>query len=324
VCSPLLHSSDVHVDDEERDYDHLLLFFDLSISSTISFSAPPKPQKWTCKHDWGIANWSLYLSTLALLLSNISVSFHLLGACYFISDVRGQLNAYYRNIISSIKQAEAIAVPFIRVRLNTRKTFWKCDPELKKVKNQAKFWLKLWIACDRPSSGQVFSIKQKTKSAYKRHLRAVRFSGAEFPSNGKQWKSVLNASKLEDSFSSDIIPRLSWINHYTRFFSGINYAVHSCFSALLAKVLPNRVSQRHIIPVEKSNIVKSLRRLKSKACDLDSICAAHLDPRSTELVSHLQLLFQMCLSRSIVPDSFLCGSVTSILKKGKDLHSCNS
>ena len=84
------------------------------------------------------------------------------------------------------------------------------------------------------------------------------------------------------------------------------------------------MSQRHIIPVEKSNIVKSLRRLKSKACDLDSICAAHLDPRSTELVSHLQLLIQRCLSRSIVPDSFLCGSVTSILKKGKDLHSCNS
>ena len=86
----------------------------------------------------------------------------------------------------------------------------------------------------------------------------------------------------------------------------------------------NIIRQRHSMPVDKANIVKSLRRLKSKSCDLDGICAAHLDPRSAELLSHLQLLFQMCLSRSIVPDSFLCGSVTSILKKGKDLNSCNS
>ena len=33
VCSPLLHTSDVHVDDEERDSDHLPLNLDLSISS---------------------------------------------------------------------------------------------------------------------------------------------------------------------------------------------------------------------------------------------------------------------------------------------------
>ena len=71
-------------------------------------------------------------------------------------------------------------------------------------------------------------------------------------------------------------------------------------------------------------LVKSLRRLKSKSCELDEICAAHLDPKSAELLSHLQLLFQMYLSRSIVPDSFLCGSVTFILKKGKDLNQCNS
>ena len=88
----------------------------------------------------------------------------------------------------------------------------------------------------------------------------------------------------------------------------INHDVHSRFTALVVKVLPNSVSQRHVIPVDKSNIVKSLRHLKSKSCDLDGICVAHLYPRSSELLSHLQLLFQMCLSRSTVPDSFLCGS----------------
>ena len=70
--------------------------------------------------------------------------------------------------------------------------------------------------------------------------------------------------------------------------------------------------------------MKCFRRLESKSCDLDGICAAYLDLRSAELLSHLQLICQMCLSSSIVPDSFLCGSVTSILKKGKDINSCNS
>ena len=148
--------------------------------------------------------------------------------------------------------------------------------------------------------------------------------GAKFPTNGKQWQNVLNVPKLEESSSSDIIPRLSWIKHYTRIFSAINYDVHIRFTALVAKVLPNSVSIRNIMPVDKANIVKSLRRLKSKSCDFDGIWAAHLDPRSAELLSHLQLLFQRCLSRSNVPDSFLCGSVTTILKKGKDLNSFNS
>ena len=90
-CSPLLHSSDFHVNDEERDYDHLTLNLDLSISSTISFNAPLKPKKWTCKRDWDNANWSLCFSTLAFLLSTISMPYHLFGAGYFVWDARGKL-----------------------------------------------------------------------------------------------------------------------------------------------------------------------------------------------------------------------------------------
>ena len=38
----------------------------------------------------------------------------------------------------------------------------------------------------------------------------------------------------------------------------------------------------------------------------------------------MQLLFQMCLFSSIVPDSFISGTVTSILKRGKDTSDCSS
>ena len=66
----------------------------------------------------GNANWSLYFSTLDFLLSTITVPYYLLGAGYFFSDVLGKLNSYYRNIISSVKQTEPMAVPLMRISKN--------------------------------------------------------------------------------------------------------------------------------------------------------------------------------------------------------------
>ena len=91
------------------------------------------------------------------------------------------------------------------------------------------------------------------------------------------------------------------------------------------KNLPSRLSQNHVIPVKKWAIVKSIKGLKSKSLDIDGISVLNLVPNSFELVSHLQLFFfQMCLSNSCVPDAFSCGSVMSLLKKGKELVSCTS
>ena len=55
---------------------------------------------------------------------------------------------------------------------------------------------------------------------------------------------MLNASKLEESSSSDVIPRLSWIKNYTRIFIAINNDIHSRFTPLVVKVLSNSVSQK--------------------------------------------------------------------------------
>ena len=68
-----------------------------------------------------------------------------------------------------IKRFEALAFPLISVRFNSRKTFWKCDTELK-AKNQTKCWLKVWIAFGTLLKGET-SIKTKTKSTNKRHRR---------------------------------------------------------------------------------------------------------------------------------------------------------
>ena len=87
----------------------------------------------------------LYLSTHGALLSTVGIPFHLLctNAYPTIDNVPADLNRYYGDNISCINQAEYVAVPLMRVRRNTQKPIWKCDPMLKKGKNKAKSLLRI-------------------------------------------------------------------------------------------------------------------------------------------------------------------------------------
>ena len=141
------------------------------------------------KRDWSSANTPLYLVTHGALLSSVRVPFHLLCTNTYptIDNACTDLNCHYRGIISCIKQAEDVTVPLIHVRRNTQKQIWKCTPMLKKkVKSKAKFWLRIWSVWGRASRGTVFDLKQKTKLEYKHHLRAVRYSGENFPKNNSE------------------------------------------------------------------------------------------------------------------------------------------
>ena len=66
------------------------------------------------------------------------------------------------------------------------------------------------------------------------------------------------------------------------------------------------------------------KNFKSNSLGIHGISPKHLNTDSVPLMRHLQLLLQMYVMSSVVPDSFLCGSVTSILKRGKDPNACNS
>jgi len=102
------------------------------------------------------------------------------------------------------------------------------------------------------------------------------------------------------------------------------YAVRSRFANLFSNLLPKKITQGHVPPVCVDRVKRGVERLKSKSYDIGGISAFHLNTDSEELVYHLQLLFQMCLCSSLVPDSFLVGNITSILKLGKDPTSCAS
>ena len=324
ICSADVPCSVVNVDEDERDFDHLPLSLTVTLTADPSNHPCAANKKWCMKREWSKANWPLYISTLTALLSCVKIPFNLLCTSVFSPQARVQLNVYYLHLVKCMKQAENVAVPLVRVKLKTRSPIWKEDPGLKAVKNRAKLWLRIWIACGRPLRGQVFDIKSKTKAEFKRYLRLVRYNGAEFPKSAVQWKEVINTSKFDSLGTSDVIPDSSWLGHYKSIFCKIEYSVHYHFQCLISKFLPPKVLQRHVIPVSTKSIVNCMLKLKSKSSDLDGISAHHLRCDCPALVAQLQLLFQFCLSLSMVPDSFLCGTVTSILKRGRDPFDCSS
>ena len=107
-------------------------------------------------------------------------------------------------------------------------------------------------------------------------------------------------------------------------FCKIEYSVHYHFQCLVSKFLSPKVFQRHALPVSTRSIVNCVLKLESKSSDLDGISTHHLCGDCPALVTQLQLIFQFCLSLSMAPHSFLCRTVTSILKSGRDPFDCGS
>ena len=83
------------------------------------------------------------------------------------------------------------------------------------------------------------------------------------------------------------------------------------------------MSKKYVIPVSLATVLNSVRQLKSKSMSSDGIRVNQLNLESVALISHLQLFLQICLSSSLVPDSFLCRTVNSTLKRGNDPLNCN-
>ena len=133
-----------------------------------------------------------------------------------------------------------------------------------------------------------------------------------------------NSSKFDDYNAQSKISSSRWLPHYSQIFSKLNYSVYSVYSKLLNICLPRNLSQRHVFPVSYDLIIKSMKRLKSKSCNIDGISVKNIRPDSKELMFHLQLLFHMCLVSSMVHYNFLSRTVTSILKQGKDASACSS
>ena len=249
----------------------ITLFLAVNLSCELSGKTLSAQPKWHTKLNWDHANVPLYLATLTALLSTTKVPYHLLQTSVSSPSSRVDLNYYSYQIVHCLESASKAAVPVDKVRIGTKKPNWYIDPEIKGAKQKAKSWLRIWISCDRPSSGAVFSVKQEYKLEYKASLKRARLNAWPGPTDKASWNKVINSEKCSPSTLSCLL-LANFVDHYKRVFSVFNSFLQSFYYKLLKPLLPYRLLQAHVQPVAISEIRWALRKIKrSNSLDGDSL-----------------------------------------------------
>ena len=108
------------------------------------------------------------------------------------------------------------------------------------------------------------------------------------------------------------------------FFLVVNYSVHAVYSRLIALISYIRISQRHATPITFASVCSDIKYSKSNSVNIDGISKVHVSQTCPVLVLNLQLLFKTCIYTSSIPESFLCSTTRSILKRGTSPADCYS
>jgi hypothetical protein len=137
------------------------------------------------KYNWNRCDPVLFISTLCAQLSLIKMPYHLLQCSVPGPKAKLDLGFYYTEIVFGLKPAAKTAAPVERVCSGTRKPFWSINDGVFAAKKRARFWLRMWYACERPQAGTVFRLKQKTKKEYKLAVRNARLNGWDAPTDQK-------------------------------------------------------------------------------------------------------------------------------------------
>ena len=281
-------------------------------------------RRWVYKQNWQKCNIALYIATVASVLSCIKVPFHLLctGPSNMAASI--ELNTYYHQVTHALKAAESKAVPTRRVKIGTEKPMWSESIELQTAKRRAKMWLNIWIACGRPLRGTVFELKRSTKRKYKAEMKKYRIIGQQFTENKKSWRSLI---RPDDRAPNTSLTLHDWHSYYTSVYGDENLAITNQYEKEVTSWLARFSGQRCVVPISLEKIKIAVKKALSKGkngTDGDGLTTKHLKHLPESFYSHLQLIFQMCITRGFVPNSFLKGVITSIAKKGKDPNDCKS
>ena len=101
-------------------------------------------------------------------------------------------------------------------------------------------------------------------------------------------------------------------------FSVFNIFLQSFYYKFLIPLLLYRLLQAHVQPVAISEIRWALRKIKhSNSLDGDGLSYRFFAYDCPALLNNLQIFCQSYLAPSLVPDSFLCGLVTSIQNEAR-------
>ena len=148
------------------------------------------------------------------------------------------------------------------------------------------------------------------------------YNVTRFPKTPGQWKKVINVAKFDRPPMADQTSNVSWINHYSKIFDTVIYAVLVLPPFVLICCLRKSFSFMCLLLV--LNVSKEVRRDLNRNLIISTASVLFTSVSIQRLVYHLQVFFQMGLFSSLVPHFFLFGNITSILNRGKDPTNCAS
>ena len=274
-----------------------------------------------------------YQHSMSHALNAIPIPVCALNHCDKICDSIGCINdieKYYENIISAIFVAD-LSLP--RRKHGFAKPYW--STELTELKRKSLDAHNLWKDANCPRSGPIFNEKRITNSQYKLLLRKSKnainsdlmdnLSNSLLNKDGDRfWKTYnqmngkaqINSSMI-DGYADDGDIANAFATKLKRVYSNspANGKLKNDFQLRFQRYFSDHCND-NLRPwlFSSSELLDAIFSLKTGKATGTFLKAEHLFHSSPELLCHLHLVFNALLSHSYLPNEFLYGTVSHIIK----------
>ena len=210
----------------------------------------------------------------------------------------------------------------------SKKSWW--SSECRTARNRNRLYFYLWKCAGRASSGQTYECYKYARKVYKRTCRysfksqeQKRFSMLDNLCSRKQskllWNKIRQTKKTDKSQDFSHIEINSLENYFSEKFckptSETELTVHASKKVTdKYNSIKNKIQEVHVSEYFVRSAINKLNN--GCASGLDGITSEHLKYAvDSMLILQLSVLFSICLTYGVIPDTFCAGLLVPILKK---------
>ena len=313
--------------------DHSSVELDLSVDFEI-FSHPnvtaPRYINWKNVHGAIRSNYEAVMERELDIISIPNVV-HGNRVCEDVSHLH-LIEDYYQKIVHAIAVADSV-LP--RCSPSIQKHFW--NDELTKLKNESIEAYELWKNSGRPCSGVVFRMKKSSHYRYKHYLRQCQknfdrdrndklhddLTDKDSVNFWRSWKSIHgsnrdNALRIDGYYKdteiangfADSFQSVYRSNDPTRV-SALSSDFEQLYSEYCDQHKQDVISYYYL---SWSDMLDIVERMKTGKATASFIKYEHILLGSPKLLIHLHILFNALIQHGYVPQDFLSGVITPIVK----------
>lgn len=323
------------IDSEANLSDHLPIVCKFEIQLSVNHINSHRNDDVIARLRWDRGDTRSYYNYSYQLLSPIYEEINsVIDGAFNASELQYFINSVYSKIVNCLNECANRTIPCFKK--NALKFWWTQELDCLKVKSVETD--RLWKEMGRPRAGEVYLQRTSAKQQYRQAIRLAQNSSTTVFTNdlhealirkqGKQfwnvWNSKFNCkpqSQLQvDGQVDPLYIANSFADHFSKICQPLNHEISSRLKCQYEISRSNYIGDPCTTELSfdtelVENIIVHLKR--GKAAGLDALTAEHLQFCHPILPCILSKLFNLCLTRGLVPEQF-CQSYTVPLLK------CNS